>query len=251
MHFLLRRSSGCCPPLPRGENCVWARLTAPSGACGKLTGISDPVTIKTSGSRFGSWMTDPLAPEGDNRHASSLFPDLIPWSAGREFWTEGAGYRLQTREMTGSGILGVKLVCTVLGSGGPPPGPEASDGTRAPEAMLSSPQAVSLPRETKTLRRVPLTVDPSKVRHPPSLLQPCFRCRSPRPAHIRHCSPPPQPGAPRSFPQDDGHRELQPAWSVALRSPAPGGQGTSSHHLENRRRMATWATRAILAGGGG
>ncbi|MGH0130412.1 UNVERIFIED_CONTAM: hypothetical protein FKN15_042775 [Acipenser sinensis] len=36
-------------------------------ACGKLTGISDPVTIKASGSRFGSWMTDPLAPEGDNR----------------------------------------------------------------------------------------------------------------------------------------------------------------------------------------
>lgn len=39
----------------------------PPPACGKLTGISDPVTIKTSGSRFGSWMTDPLAPEGDNR----------------------------------------------------------------------------------------------------------------------------------------------------------------------------------------
>ncbi|KAG7480419.1 hypothetical protein MATL_G00055890 [Megalops atlanticus] len=36
-------------------------------ACGKLTGISEPITIKTSGSRFGSWMTDPLAPEGDNR----------------------------------------------------------------------------------------------------------------------------------------------------------------------------------------
>ncbi|XP_075041837.1 noelin [Mixophyes fleayi] len=36
-------------------------------ACGKLTGISDPVTIKASGSRFGSWMTDPQAPEGDNR----------------------------------------------------------------------------------------------------------------------------------------------------------------------------------------
>ncbi|XP_005987468.1 olfactomedin 1b isoform X2 [Latimeria chalumnae] len=35
--------------------------------CGKLTGISDPVTIRTSGSRFGSWMTDPLAPEGDNK----------------------------------------------------------------------------------------------------------------------------------------------------------------------------------------
>ncbi|CAJ0942510.1 unnamed protein product [Ranitomeya imitator] len=36
-------------------------------ACGKLTGISEPVTVKASGSRFGSWMTDPLAPEGDNR----------------------------------------------------------------------------------------------------------------------------------------------------------------------------------------
>ncbi|XP_062867402.1 olfactomedin 1b isoform X2 [Trichomycterus rosablanca] len=36
-------------------------------ACGKLTDISDPVTVKKSGSRFGSWMTDPLAPEGDTR----------------------------------------------------------------------------------------------------------------------------------------------------------------------------------------
>ncbi|XP_061881204.1 noelin-like isoform X4 [Entelurus aequoreus] len=36
-------------------------------ACGKLTRIAEPVTIKTSGSRFGSWMTDPLAPAGDNR----------------------------------------------------------------------------------------------------------------------------------------------------------------------------------------
>ena len=36
-------------------------------ACGKLTGISEPITIKTSGSRFGSWMTDPVALAGDNR----------------------------------------------------------------------------------------------------------------------------------------------------------------------------------------
>ncbi len=36
-------------------------------ACGKLTDISDAITMKTSGSRFGSWMTDPLAPEGDTR----------------------------------------------------------------------------------------------------------------------------------------------------------------------------------------
>ncbi|XP_055516277.1 olfactomedin 1b isoform X1 [Leucoraja erinacea] len=36
-------------------------------ACGKLTGISNPVTIKTSGSRFGAWMTDPASPEGDTK----------------------------------------------------------------------------------------------------------------------------------------------------------------------------------------
>ncbi|XP_044309124.1 noelin isoform X1 [Varanus komodoensis] len=36
-------------------------------ACGKLTAISDPITVKTSGSRFGSWMTDPLAPEGESK----------------------------------------------------------------------------------------------------------------------------------------------------------------------------------------
>lgn len=41
-------------------------------ACGKLTGISDAITIKTSGSRYGSWMTDPLAPDGDTRVSSSI-----------------------------------------------------------------------------------------------------------------------------------------------------------------------------------
>ncbi len=40
-------------------------------ACGKLTGISDSITVKTSGSRYGSWMTDPLAPDGDTRVSSS------------------------------------------------------------------------------------------------------------------------------------------------------------------------------------
>lgn len=49
---LVRRCSPAFPSFP---------------ACGKLTGISDPITIKTSGSRFGSWMTDPLAPEGENK----------------------------------------------------------------------------------------------------------------------------------------------------------------------------------------
>lgn len=35
--------------------------------CGKLTGVSNPITIRASGSRFGSWMTDTMAPSSDNR----------------------------------------------------------------------------------------------------------------------------------------------------------------------------------------
>ena len=48
-------------------NAVSCIVSLALAACGKLTGISDPITIKTSGSRFGSWMTDPLAPEDDTR----------------------------------------------------------------------------------------------------------------------------------------------------------------------------------------
>lgn len=36
-------------------------------ACGKLMKITGPVTIKTSGARFGAWMTDPLASTRNNR----------------------------------------------------------------------------------------------------------------------------------------------------------------------------------------
>lgn len=42
-------------------------LTIFISVCGKLTGIAEPVTIKTSGSRFGSWMMDAVATSGDNR----------------------------------------------------------------------------------------------------------------------------------------------------------------------------------------
>ncbi|XP_053573894.1 noelin-2 isoform X2 [Bombina bombina] len=35
--------------------------------CGKLTGVSNPTTVRASGSRFGSWMTDTMAPSSDNR----------------------------------------------------------------------------------------------------------------------------------------------------------------------------------------
>lgn len=65
-----------CPGLRSAHICPGRSLPA----CGKLTGISDPVTIKTSGSRFGSWMTDPLAPEGDNRVSVSTF------RTGPGFW---------------------------------------------------------------------------------------------------------------------------------------------------------------------
>lgn len=40
-------------------------------ACGKLMKITGPVTIKTSGTRFGAWMTDPLASTRNNRVSSA------------------------------------------------------------------------------------------------------------------------------------------------------------------------------------
>uniref|UniRef100_A0A674I8J5 Olfactomedin 2 n=1 Tax=Terrapene triunguis TaxID=2587831 RepID=A0A674I8J5_9SAUR len=39
----------------------------PCLCCGKLTGVSNPITIRASGSRFGSWMTDTMAPSADSR----------------------------------------------------------------------------------------------------------------------------------------------------------------------------------------
>jgi len=39
-------------------------------ACGKLMKITGPETIKTSGTRFGAWMTDPLASPRNNRVSS-------------------------------------------------------------------------------------------------------------------------------------------------------------------------------------
>ncbi|CAB1428395.1 unnamed protein product [Pleuronectes platessa] len=35
--------------------------------CGKLTGVSNPITVRASGSRFGFWMTDTMIPSSDNR----------------------------------------------------------------------------------------------------------------------------------------------------------------------------------------
>lgn len=36
-------------------------------ACGKLMKITGPLTVKTSGTRFGAWMTDPMASPINNR----------------------------------------------------------------------------------------------------------------------------------------------------------------------------------------
>eukprot|EP00063_Salmo_salar_P067270 XP_014042105.1 PREDICTED: noelin-2-like [Salmo salar] len=35
--------------------------------CGRLTGVSNPITVRASGSRFGSWMTDAMIPSSDSR----------------------------------------------------------------------------------------------------------------------------------------------------------------------------------------
>ncbi|KAJ0058894.1 hypothetical protein NL108_001134, partial [Boleophthalmus pectinirostris] len=45
----------------RLRNCM-SKLT-----CGKLMKITGPLTVKTSGTRFGAWMTDPLASPKNNR----------------------------------------------------------------------------------------------------------------------------------------------------------------------------------------
>uniref|UniRef100_A0A8C8DV06 Olfactomedin 2 n=1 Tax=Oryzias sinensis TaxID=183150 RepID=A0A8C8DV06_9TELE len=38
-----------------------------SGRCGRLTAVSNPITVRASGSRFGSWMTDAMIPSSDSR----------------------------------------------------------------------------------------------------------------------------------------------------------------------------------------
>lgn len=56
-------------------------LISPPG-CGKLTGVSNPITVRASGSRFGSWMTDTMIPSSDNRVSPSVFlftPELDPF----------------------------------------------------------------------------------------------------------------------------------------------------------------------------
>ncbi|KAI7811124.1 olfactomedin 2 like [Triplophysa rosa] len=63
--------------------------------CGRLTGISAPVTVRSSGSRFGSWMMDSLIDSLDNRvwvmegyfKGKRLveFPSLSDFATGQNF----------------------------------------------------------------------------------------------------------------------------------------------------------------------
>ncbi|KAF7243822.1 Noelin-2 [Varanus komodoensis] len=49
--------------------------------CGKLTGVSNPITIRASGSRFGSWMTDTMAPSSDSRCICFFVPNTVAYSS--------------------------------------------------------------------------------------------------------------------------------------------------------------------------
>lgn len=57
-----------------------ALLVAPAPAgCGKLTGVSNPITVRAMGSRFGSWMTDTMAPSTDSRVSDTVPLGLAAW----------------------------------------------------------------------------------------------------------------------------------------------------------------------------
>lgn len=47
--------------------CLTATVRDVFTACGKLMKITGPLTVKTSGTRFGAWMTDPQASPKNNR----------------------------------------------------------------------------------------------------------------------------------------------------------------------------------------
>lgn len=50
-----------------GFCCMRLQLCDAFAACGKLMKITGPLTVKTSGTRFGAWMTDPQASSKNNR----------------------------------------------------------------------------------------------------------------------------------------------------------------------------------------
>ncbi|KAG7263471.1 hypothetical protein CRUP_028957 [Coryphaenoides rupestris] len=54
--------------------------------CGKLTGVSNPITVRASGSRFGSWMTDTMIPSSDSRGRRVLeYRTMTDFAKGQNF----------------------------------------------------------------------------------------------------------------------------------------------------------------------
>lgn len=56
-------------------------------ACGKLMKITGPLTVKTSGTRFGAWMTDPQASPKNNR----VSPLIVPVLYVATLWSNAGG----------------------------------------------------------------------------------------------------------------------------------------------------------------
>uniref|UniRef100_A0A3Q3EUM0 Olfactomedin 2 n=1 Tax=Labrus bergylta TaxID=56723 RepID=A0A3Q3EUM0_9LABR len=52
--------------------------------CGRLTSVSTPITVRASGSRFGSWMTDAMIPSSDSRVWS-----MDGYYKGKRVWSTG------------------------------------------------------------------------------------------------------------------------------------------------------------------
>lgn len=68
--------------------CIWPKLCDVSAACGKLMKINGPLTVKTSGTRFGAWMTDPQATLKNNRvsRVNGLRCVWKPWITRSRSW---------------------------------------------------------------------------------------------------------------------------------------------------------------------
>ena len=60
-------NTGCGFIVWRSLYFFWPELCDVFAACGKLMKITGPLTVKTSGTRFGAWMTDPQASPKNNR----------------------------------------------------------------------------------------------------------------------------------------------------------------------------------------
>lgn len=68
------------------EAIIYGSTCVLSPGCGKLTGVSNPITVRASGSRFGSWMTDTMIPSSDNRVRKTVPQHYITPSLPLLWW---------------------------------------------------------------------------------------------------------------------------------------------------------------------